>query len=97
MNISNPSFSVLRHSEIHSLQKTKINLTWRNPRVHHWYAAKSPGLSLQCRSSRAHQTALALLRGGHLHSMTFVHTTQLSLCFSCSSSGLLGHFPVTVV
>ncbi|GFS83571.1 uncharacterized protein TNCV_1657861 [Trichonephila clavipes] len=36
-----------------------MNLTWRNPPAHHWYAAKSPGLSIQCRSSRAHQTALA--------------------------------------
>ncbi|GFW12110.1 uncharacterized protein TNCV_4531751 [Trichonephila clavipes] len=34
-------------------------------------AAKSPGLSIQCRSSRAHQTALARLRSGHLRSMTF--------------------------
>ncbi|GFW31024.1 HTH_48 domain-containing protein [Trichonephila clavipes] len=34
-----------------------MNLTWRNPPAHHWYAAKSPGLSIQCRSSRAHQTA----------------------------------------
>ncbi|GFT30041.1 RNase H domain-containing protein [Trichonephila clavipes] len=54
---SNPSPTVLNHSEIHSLQRTKINLTWQNPPDHHWYAAKSPGISLQCRSSRAHQTA----------------------------------------
>ncbi|GFU35597.1 hypothetical protein TNCV_2099071 [Trichonephila clavipes] len=27
-----------------------MNLTWRNPPAHHWYAAKSPGLSLQCSS-----------------------------------------------
>ncbi|GFU55927.1 uncharacterized protein TNCV_3971811 [Trichonephila clavipes] len=49
-----------------------MNLTWGNPPAHHWYAAKSPGLSIQCRSSRAHQTALAHLRSGHLRSMTFV-------------------------
>ncbi|GFW81287.1 uncharacterized protein TNCV_376351 [Trichonephila clavipes] len=49
-----------------------MNLTWRNPPAHHWYAAKSPGLSVQCRSSKAHQTALASLRSGHLRSMTFV-------------------------
>ncbi|GFV48807.1 uncharacterized protein TNCV_1723241 [Trichonephila clavipes] len=49
-----------------------MNLTWRNPPAHHWYAAKSPGLSIQCRSSRAHQTTLARFRSGHLRSMTFV-------------------------
>ncbi|GFV88404.1 uncharacterized protein TNCV_1242171 [Trichonephila clavipes] len=49
-----------------------MNLTRRNPPAHHWLAAKSPGISIQCRSSRAHQTALARLRSGHLRSMTFV-------------------------
>ncbi|GFT10368.1 uncharacterized protein TNCV_3735961 [Trichonephila clavipes] len=49
-----------------------MNLTWWNPPAHHWYAAKSPGLSKQCRSSRAHQTAFARFRSGHLRSMTFV-------------------------
>ncbi|GFW34559.1 HTH_Tnp_Tc3_2 domain-containing protein [Trichonephila clavipes] len=43
-----------------------MNLTWRNPPAYHWYAAKSPGLSLQCRSSRALQTALARFRSCHL-------------------------------
>ncbi|GFU20781.1 dimer_Tnp_hAT domain-containing protein [Trichonephila clavipes] len=55
------------HSEMHSLHRTKMNFTRQNPPAHHWYAAKSPGLSPQFRSSRAHQTALARLRGGHLH------------------------------
>ncbi|GFT90003.1 uncharacterized protein TNCV_4592951 [Trichonephila clavipes] len=49
-----------------------MNLTWRKPPAHHWYAAKSPGLSIQSRSSRAHQTALTLFRSGHLRSITFV-------------------------
>ncbi|GFY16450.1 RNase H domain-containing protein [Trichonephila clavipes] len=99
-DLSNPNSTVLNHSEIHSLQKTKMNLTWRNPPAHHWYAAKSPGLSLQC---RAHQTALARFRSGHLRSMTFVqgevflYLSLFSPCFSCSSSGQLGHFPATVV
>ncbi|GFW05808.1 RNase H domain-containing protein [Trichonephila clavipes] len=52
-DLSNPSFSVLSHSEVHSLHRTKMNLSWRNPPAHHWYAAKSPGLSLHCRSSSA--------------------------------------------
>ncbi|GFU63388.1 DUF4817 domain-containing protein [Trichonephila clavipes] len=43
---SNPSSAVLNHSEIHSLQRTKMNLTWQNPPDHHWYTAKNPGLSL---------------------------------------------------
>ncbi|GFV45387.1 uncharacterized protein TNCV_5055811 [Trichonephila clavipes] len=53
-----------------------MNLMWRNPPAHHWYAAKSPGLSLQCRSSKAHQTALARFRSDHLRSMTFVRMAQ---------------------
>ncbi|GFV61324.1 nup43 [Trichonephila clavipes] len=61
-DLSNPSFSVLRHLEIHSLHRTKMNLTWQNPPAHHWYTAKCPSLCLQCRSSTAHQTALACFR-----------------------------------
>ncbi|GFY36714.1 uncharacterized protein TNCV_2566761 [Trichonephila clavipes] len=49
-----------------------MNLTWRNPPAHHWYSGKSPGLSLQCRSSRGHQTALTRFRSGYLRSMNFV-------------------------
>ncbi|GFU68363.1 hypothetical protein TNCV_3077511 [Trichonephila clavipes] len=49
-----------------------MNLTWRNPPAHHWKAAKSPGLSLQFRSSSALQTALASLRSSHLGGMTFM-------------------------
>ncbi|GFW09613.1 RNase H domain-containing protein [Trichonephila clavipes] len=100
-DLPNPSSTVLTHTEIHSFQRNKMNLTWRNPPAHHWYAAKSTGLSIQCRSSRAHQTALARLRSGHLRSMTFVQGGKvflyLSLLLLCSSSGLLGHFPATVV
>ncbi|GFU38679.1 uncharacterized protein TNCV_434751 [Trichonephila clavipes] len=87
-DLSNPSSTVLSHSEIPSFQRTKINLTWRNPPAHHWYSGKSPGLSIQCRSSRVHQTALARLRSGHLRSMTFVQglksffTCPCSLCAS---------------
>ncbi|GFS86335.1 uncharacterized protein TNCV_1680951 [Trichonephila clavipes] len=49
-----------------------MNLTWRKPPAHHWYAAKSPGLYTQCSSSRTHQMALARVRSGHLRSMTLV-------------------------
>ncbi|GFS93900.1 uncharacterized protein TNCV_5053511 [Trichonephila clavipes] len=83
-DLSNSSSTVLTHSEIHSLQRTKMNLTWRNPPAHHWYAAKSPGLSIQYRSSRAHQTALARLRSGHLRSMTFVQGVKSSFICPCS-------------
>ncbi|GFV13230.1 uncharacterized protein TNCV_3655501 [Trichonephila clavipes] len=61
-----------------------MNLTWRKPPAHHWYAAKSPGLSIQCRSSRAHQTALAGLRSGHLRSMTFVKGVMSFFTCPCS-------------
>ncbi|GFW88260.1 RNase H domain-containing protein [Trichonephila clavipes] len=45
-DLPNPSSTVLTHTEIHSIQRNKMNLTWRNPPGHHWYAAKSPGLSI---------------------------------------------------
>ncbi|GFV46957.1 RNase H domain-containing protein [Trichonephila clavipes] len=98
-DLPNPSSTVLTHSEIHSFQINKMNLTWQNPPAHHWYAAKSPGLYLQCRSSRTHQTALVRFRSCHLRSMTFVQGVKSFFtypCFSCSSSGLLGHFPETL-
>ncbi|GFV55693.1 RNase H domain-containing protein [Trichonephila clavipes] len=83
-DLPNPSSTVLTHTEIHSFQRNQMNLTWRNPPTHHWYAAKSPGLSIQCRSSRAHQTALARLRSGHLHSMTFVQGVKSFFTCPCS-------------
>ncbi|GFV97103.1 uncharacterized protein TNCV_3526891 [Trichonephila clavipes] len=62
-----------------------MNLTWRNPPARHWYApAKSPGLSIQCRSSRAHQMALARFRSGHLHTMTFVQGVKSFFTCPCS-------------
>ncbi|GFY28438.1 RNA-directed DNA polymerase from mobile element jockey [Trichonephila clavipes] len=61
-DLPNPSYTVLTHTEIPSFHRNKMNLTWRNPPAHHWFAAKSPGLSIQCRSSRAHQTALTRLK-----------------------------------
>ncbi|GFU30252.1 uncharacterized protein TNCV_4116171 [Trichonephila clavipes] len=83
-DLLNPSSTVLTHTEIYSFQRNKMNLTWRNPTTHHWYAAKSPGLSIQCRSSRAHQTALARLRSGHLCSMTFVQGVNSLFTCPCS-------------
>ncbi|GFT58958.1 hypothetical protein TNCV_185761 [Trichonephila clavipes] len=35
-DLSSPSSSVLSPSEIHSVHRTQINLTWRNPPAHHW-------------------------------------------------------------
>ncbi|GFX40988.1 uncharacterized protein TNCV_2216861 [Trichonephila clavipes] len=83
-DLPNPSSTVLTHSEIHSFPKNKMNLTWRNPPAHHWYVAKSSGLSIHCRSSRAHQTALARFRSGHLRSMTFVQRVKSFFTCPCS-------------
>ncbi|GFS84016.1 uncharacterized protein TNCV_2364231 [Trichonephila clavipes] len=76
-DLSNPSSSVLIHSEIPSFHITKMNLPWRNPPAHHWYAAKSPGLSLRCRSSTAHQTPLVRFRSGHLRVSFFTCSCSL--------------------
>ncbi|GFX31374.1 RNase H domain-containing protein [Trichonephila clavipes] len=83
-DLPNPRSPVLTHTEIPSFQRNKMNLTWRNSPAHHWYAAKIPGLSIQCRSSRAHQTALARLRSGHLRSMTFVQGVKSFFTCPCS-------------
>ncbi|GFV50226.1 uncharacterized protein TNCV_621391 [Trichonephila clavipes] len=74
-----------------------MNLTWRNTPAHHWYPAKSPTLSLQCRRSRALQTALVQFRSNYLSHMTFVQEVKSFFTCLCSSSGLLGHFHGTVV
>ncbi|GFX98386.1 uncharacterized protein TNCV_4001551 [Trichonephila clavipes] len=69
-----------------------MNLTWRNPPAHHWYAAKSPGLSIQCRSSRAHQAVLARFRSGRLRSMTFVQGVKSFFTSPCSLLASPAHF-----
>ncbi|GFV68955.1 RNase H domain-containing protein [Trichonephila clavipes] len=95
-DLYNSSSSVLSHSEIHSLHRAKMNLTWRNPPTHRWDAPKIPGLSVQCRRSRA----LARFRSCPLLAMIFVQGAKSFFtcpCFSCSSSGPLGHFPGIVV
>ncbi|GFV99427.1 homeotic protein female sterile [Trichonephila clavipes] len=83
-DLSNPSSTVSSHSEIPSFQRTKMNLTWQNRPAHHWNASMNPGLSLQCRSSRAHQTTLARFRSGHLHSMTIVQGVKSFFTCPCS-------------
>ncbi|GFV94005.1 uncharacterized protein TNCV_3573581 [Trichonephila clavipes] len=80
-DLPNPSSTFLTHTEIPSFRRNKMNLTWRNPLAHHWYAAKSPGLSLQ---SRALQTVLARFRNGHLRGMTLVQGVKSFLTCPCS-------------
>ncbi|GFT81466.1 RNase H domain-containing protein [Trichonephila clavipes] len=47
-------------------------------------AAKSPGLSKQYKSSRAHLAALARFRSGHLRSMTFAQGVKSFFTCPCS-------------
>ncbi|GFV15422.1 RNase H domain-containing protein [Trichonephila clavipes] len=82
-------FSVLSHPEIHSLHRIKMN-----------DSVKTSSLSLQYRRSRVLQTVLALFRSSRQCNMTFVYGVKTSFtypCFFCSSSGLLEHFPGTIV
>ncbi|GFU56451.1 RNase H domain-containing protein [Trichonephila clavipes] len=92
-DLPNPSSTVLTNTEIPSFQRNKMNLTWRNPPAHHWYAAKSPGLSMQCGSSRAHQTVLERLRSSHLLSMTFVQGVKAFFTCPCSLLSSPAHLP----
>ncbi|GFY31108.1 uncharacterized protein TNCV_4360151 [Trichonephila clavipes] len=92
-DISNPSSTVLNHLEIHSLQRTQMKKKFDLAKLScsRLVAAKSSGLSLQCRSSRAHQTALTSFRSCHLRGMTLVQGVKSFFtcpCFSRSSSGL---------
>ncbi|GFT39907.1 uncharacterized protein TNCV_2196221 [Trichonephila clavipes] len=61
-----------------------MNFAGQNAPTQLWYTAKSPGLSLQCRSSRAHQTAFAHLESGHLRGMSFVHGVKSFFICPCS-------------
>ncbi|GFS67593.1 adult-specific rigid cuticular protein 15.7 [Trichonephila clavipes] len=72
-----------------------MNLTWRNSPAHHWYAAKIPGLYLQCRSSSALQTALEYFKSSYLRGMTFVQGVKSFFTCSCSLSlpASLAHLP----
>ncbi|GFV90691.1 uncharacterized protein TNCV_2224071 [Trichonephila clavipes] len=69
-----------------------MNFTWGYPPAHHWHAGKNPGLSLQCRCSRAHQTVLARFRSGHLRSMTFVQEVKSFFTCPCSLPASPAHF-----
>ncbi|GFX96637.1 uncharacterized protein TNCV_244241 [Trichonephila clavipes] len=42
------------------------------------------GVFVQCRSSKAHQTALERFRSGHLRSMTFVQEVKSFFTYPCS-------------
>ncbi|GFU29423.1 uncharacterized protein TNCV_2382691 [Trichonephila clavipes] len=98
-----PCSSVLNHSETHFLHRAKMNLTWLSISAHHWHAAKSPGLYLQCRSSMAFHTALTCLGSGHLRGMTFMQGLKFLFTFSCPLPASPAHhldswaFPGTVV
>ncbi|GFQ91341.1 RNase H domain-containing protein [Trichonephila clavata] len=57
--LSTASCSELQASEVHSLFTGKIKTIWRSPPEHAWYAAKCPGLPLQCTCPRLAQTTLS--------------------------------------
>ncbi|GFW61083.1 uncharacterized protein TNCV_4872931 [Trichonephila clavipes] len=90
-DLHNPCSSVLTHSKIHSLHRTKMNLTCQNLPAPHWYAAKNPGISLQYRSSRALQTALARFRSSHLRGMIFVQGVKSFFTCHCFHPASLAH------
>ncbi|GFW19180.1 uncharacterized protein TNCV_255071 [Trichonephila clavipes] len=79
----NPSSTVLTHIRKFLPSKTLLLTTG--------YAAKGPGLSIQCRNSRAHQTALARLKSGHRRNMTFVQGVKSLFTCPCSLLASLAH------
>ncbi|GFT80472.1 hypothetical protein TNCV_5122111 [Trichonephila clavipes] len=97
-----PQVSGFNLGYVGGFSKPRQNLTWRNTPAHHWYEDKRHDLSLQCRRSRALQTALARLRSGNLRSMTYVPRAKFSLPVPALFLLLLlifwtaGYFPWTV-
>ncbi|GFU05694.1 RNase H domain-containing protein [Trichonephila clavipes] len=72
-DLSNHSSFVLSHSKIHSLYRTKMNLTWRNPPAHHWYAAKRVLAYLYSAEVLGHiRRPWRAFRSSHLRGMTIV-------------------------
>ncbi|GFX58163.1 uncharacterized protein TNCV_4049211 [Trichonephila clavipes] len=58
--------SSLTYQELYSNERSKLNLSWRTPAVHHWYTGTAPGILLEVKYDRNSQTALARLKSGHL-------------------------------
>ncbi|GFY27521.1 RNase H domain-containing protein [Trichonephila clavipes] len=84
-DLPNPSYTVLTHSEMYSFQKKYNEFDLAKPSCSPLVRSyKSPGLSMQCKSSRAHQTSLARFRSGHLRSMTFVQGVKSFFTCPCS-------------
>ncbi|GBM07065.1 Metalloprotease TIKI2 [Araneus ventricosus] len=75
-------------SEISSIHRAEANSTCKVPPAHEWYAGNRTGLSLQFEGTRSAQTALAILRSGHIKSLKFVdkEKTYSSCPCSCPAS-----------
>ncbi|GFU28666.1 uncharacterized protein TNCV_468601 [Trichonephila clavipes] len=69
--------SSLIYLELYSNERSKLNLSWRTPPVHHWYTRTSPGTFLEVKCDRNSQIALARLKSGHLKCLSFEHGRKI--------------------
>ncbi|GFW50179.1 RNase H domain-containing protein [Trichonephila clavipes] len=77
--------SLLTYQELYSNERSKLNLSWRTPPVHHWYTETSPGTLLEVKWDRNSQTAFARLKSGRLKCLSFelgrkIHPTCKKCC-----------------
>ncbi|GFQ75343.1 uncharacterized protein TNCT_397481 [Trichonephila clavata] len=69
----------------------KIKTIWRSPPEHAWYAAKCPGLSLQCTCPRLSQTTLSRLRTDHIKRLIFNGSEKTYASCRCSAIASPSH------
>ncbi|GFW12680.1 RNase H domain-containing protein [Trichonephila clavipes] len=65
------SGSSLTYQELYSNERSKVNLSWRTPPVHHSYTEIPPGTLLEVKFDRNSQTVLARLKSGDLKCLSF--------------------------
>ncbi|GFS41634.1 uncharacterized protein NPIL_455621 [Nephila pilipes] len=76
---------------LNSWPRAKANSTKRVPPSHDWYDGNHPGLSLQTRSTRSVQTALAKLCSGHIKSLKFIDKEKTYSSCPCSRPASPAH------
>ncbi|GFT08626.1 uncharacterized protein TNCV_661981 [Trichonephila clavipes] len=81
----------LTYKELYSNERSKLNLRWRTPPVHHWYNGTPLGTLLEVKCDHNSLTALARLKIGHLKCLSFergrkIHPTCKKCCDYPTSS-----------
>ncbi|XP_035223926.1 uncharacterized protein LOC118196567 [Stegodyphus dumicola] len=65
------------YQELHSNERSKLNIMWHISPTHQWYARTSSGSLLEIKCDRVSQIALARLTSGHLKCLSFHSGTNI--------------------